>query len=40
MSPKKISVTTSINSFTLAYDSTAQDLAAIIHQKWPRLDQN
>ena len=30
---KKISVTTFINSFMSAYDSTAQDLAARIHQK-------
>ena len=35
---KKISVTTFINSFISAYDSTAQDLAARIHQKWPLLD--
>ena len=40
MSLRKMSVTTSINLFILAYDSTAQDLAALIHQKWPRLDQN
>ena len=32
MSLKKISVTTFINSFISAYDSTAQDLAARIYQ--------
>ena len=41
LSLKKISVTTFINSFIVAYDSTAQDLAATrIHQKWPILDKN
>ena len=30
---KKTSVTTFINSFISAYDSTAEDLAAKIHQK-------
>ena len=39
LSLKKISVTTFINSFIVAYDSTAQDLAARIHQKWPLLDK-
>ena len=33
MSLKKISVTTFVNSFTSADDSTAQDLAARINQK-------
>ena len=33
MSLKKMSVTTFINSFISAYDSTAQDLAARIYQK-------
>ena len=37
MSLKKISVTTFINSFTSADDSTAQDLAARIHQKMTTL---
>ena len=36
---KKISVTTFINWFISAYDSTAQNLAARIPQKWPLLDQ-
>ena len=37
MSLKKISVTTFVNSFTSADDSTAQDLAARIHQKMTTL---
>ena len=40
MSLKNISVTAFINSFIQAYDSTAQDLAVRIHQKWPLSDQN
>ena len=28
-----------IREFISAYDSTTQDLAAKIHQKWPLLDQ-
>ena len=36
---EKTSLSTVSNSFISAYDSTAQDLAARIHQKWPLLDQ-
>ena len=33
------SVTIFITAFITAYDSTAQDLAAKMHQKWALLDQ-
>ena len=36
---EKTSLSTVINSFISAYDSTAQDLAAKFHKKWPLLDQ-
>ena len=37
---KKTPMIIFIRAFISAYDSTAQDLAAKIHQKWPLFDQD